>query len=399
MHESALSCRPQSIDKVIDWGNALNVQYMESRFGLQGWAHWPQREDLSIEFIRLLGAAQEGGSTVAECYATAGRIDFLDDNSWYSEWKAIADANYERGNIALNRGYVLTAKSNWLRALNYYQSAAFPFDRADENHRTAIESMRKCARDYVRHGNPPGEVVSIPWPSGYPLEGYFLPASAASRRAPAIICIGEPGQRKEEYLYKVARYARDRGIALLAVDLLGTGPDARFDEVVGRSDLEMTIGCIMDYLVERDDVEEGRIAILADGWGSSFVARGIAFDDRFAAAVCDGGIWDLTERAFLRDRLALPAAGIVGAYGLKGLSRVARNLKCPVLISAGEGGWLKAERVRELYDGLKADGHDVTLKIFTSQETAAMQGHADNPTLANEFIFDWIVSRLGMPAQ
>jgi hypothetical protein len=27
-------------------------------------------------------------------------------------------------------------------------------------------------------------------------------------------------------------------------------------------------------------------------------------------------------------------------------------------------------------------------------ETAAMQGHADNPTLANEYIFDWVASRL-----
>jgi dienelactone hydrolase len=369
---------------------------MESRFGLHGWARWPEREDLSIEFMRLLGAAQEGGSTVAECYVTASRINVLDDQSWYAEWKRLADANRERGNAALDKGHVLTARSNWLRAISYYQSAAYPFDRADESHRIAVDSMRKCARDYLRHGNPPGEVVSIPWPSGYPLEGYFLPASAASRRAPAIICIGEPGQRKEEYLYKVARYARDRGMALLAVDLLGAGEDGRFDEVVGRSDLETTIGCIMDYLVERDDVEEGQIAILADGWGSSFVARGIAFDDRFAAAVCDGGIWDLTERAFLRDRLPIPGTGMIGDLGL---SRVARNLKCPVLISTGERGWLKSERVRELCDGLKADGRDVTLKIFTSEETAAMQGHADNPTLANEFIFDWIVSRLDMPAQ
>jgi dienelactone hydrolase len=121
---------------------------------------------------------------------------------------------------------------------------------------------------------------------------------------PAIICIGEPGQRKEEYLYKIARHATDRGMVLLAVDLLGAGQDARFEEIVGRSDLEMTIGHIMDYLVERVDVDRERIAILADGCGSSFVARGIAFDDRFKAAVCDGGIWDLHERAFLMGRFA-----------------------------------------------------------------------------------------------
>jgi hypothetical protein len=31
-----------------------------------------------------------------------------------------------------------------------------------------------------------------------------------------------------------------------------------------------------------------------------------------------------------------------------------------------------------------------------SEETAATQGHVDNPTLANEYIFDWIAARLGL---
>jgi dienelactone hydrolase len=362
---------------------------------LQGWAHWPGREDLSTEFTRLLGAAQEGGATVAECFATAGRIDFSDDHSWYREWKKTADASYKRGNDALGKGHLLTARSNWLRAISYYQAAVCPLDTEDADHQAAVDSMRECAGHYLRHRTPRGEVVSIPWPGGYPLQGYFLPAAPDSVSAPAMICIGEPGQRKEEYLFKMARHASERGIALLMVDLFGTGPDSRFEDIVGRSDLEMTIGHVMDYLEARDDVDERRIAILADGWGSSFVARGIAFDDRFVAAVCDAGIWDLHERAFLRDRLVSRDAEPVGPARL---SRVARNIKCPVLISAGERGWLKAERVRELHGELQADGRDVTLKIFSCEETAAAQGHADNPTLANEFIFDWLAARLGISA-
>jgi dienelactone hydrolase len=360
---------------------------------VRSWAWWPEREDLSIEFTRLLGAAQEGGATVAECCIAASRIDSSDDDSWFREWNRIADANCERANQARDQGHLLTARSNWLRAINYYQSAAFPLDRDDANHQAAIERMRRCARDYLAHRTPRGEVVTIPWPGGYPLQAYFLPAPPAQEPAPALICMGEPGQHKEEYLYKVARHATERGMSLLAVDLLGAGPDAGFEEIVGRSDLEQTIGHIMDSLVERDDVDRARIAILADGWGSSFVARGLAFDDRFAAAVCDGGIWDLHERAFMFDRNAQLEAGAVRRLGL---ARVARNIQCPVLISAGERGWLKAERVRELYDHLKADGRDVTLRIFASAETAAAQGHADNPTLANEYIFDWLAARLGI---
>jgi dienelactone hydrolase len=392
MRRLRLCCPGVMTDKVVRWGDTLNIHHLKFEIGLRGWAYWPEREDLSIEFMRLLGAAQEGGSTVAECCLTASRIDCSDDFSWHREWKRIADVSCERGNDALGRGNVLTAKSNWLRAINYYQSAAFPFDLADDNYRAAIASMQECARSYLRHRKPAGEVVQIPWPTGYPLEGYFLPALGAAGRVPALICIGEPGQRKEGYLYKVARYASERGISLLAVDLFGTGADGQFEEVIGRPDLEKTIGHIMDYLAERDDVDAQRIAILADGWGSSFVARGIAFDDRFAAAVCDGGVWDLHERAFLLSRLKLPNANLDAR---RAFSKVGRNIKCPVLISTGEQGWLKAECVRDMVEGLRAEGCDVMLKIFTAEETAAAQAHEDNPTLANEFIFDWIGERLG----
>ena len=366
---------------------------MEFKVDLQERALWSAWEDLSVEFERLLAAAQEGGSTLSECRTTASRIDFTDDDSWYREWKAIADTSHERGDAALGNGHVVTARSNWLRATNYYRAAICVLDPTGTPHQAAVTSMRECAAKYLRYGKPAGEVVLIPWSCGYPLEGYFLPAPAASKRAPAVICIGEPGHRKEEYLSKVARHANDRGMSLLAVDLLGPGAASRFEEVVGRSDLETAIGHIADYLVERDNVDADRIAIVADGWGSSFVARGIAFDDRFAAAVCDGGIWDIHERSFLRDRIASRDGNIVPPPIV---SRVARNIKCPVLVCAGERGWLKAARVRELYDGLKRDGRDIDLKIFTSEETAAAQGHADNPTLANEFIFDWIASRLGI---
>ncbi|WP_371721951.1 alpha/beta hydrolase family protein [Bradyrhizobium sp. KBS0727] len=371
----------------------MSIDCGESEPDLLGWALWPGHEDLSIEFLRLMGSAQEGGATAAECRVTASRIDPSNDHSWYSEWMSVADVNCQRGNAARRDGLVLTARSNWLRAINYYQSAALPFDRGDRQYRLATSNMRQCARDYLDCCNPRGEVVWIPWPGGYPLEAYFLPAPEPARRAPVILCVGEPGQRKEEFLHKVGRYARERGMSLLAVDLLGAGTGREFDEIVGRSDLEATLGHIMDYLVEREDVDTSRIAILADGWGSSFVARGIAFDDRFAAAVCDGGIWDLHERAFLAGRAPFQAKC---SRSDRDLGRVARNIKCPVLIATGERGWLRAERVRELFMQLKEDGRDVTLRIFAASETAAMQGHVDNPTLANEYIFDWIASRLGI---
>jgi dienelactone hydrolase len=207
--------------------------------------------------------------------------------------------------------------------------------------------------------------------------------------------MGEPGHRKEEYLYKSARYARDRGISLLAVDLFGSGTGVQFEEIVGRPDLETAVGHVMDYLATRVDVDDRRIAILGDGAGSSFVARGAALDQRFAAAVCDGGIWDLHERDFLINRVSSRDAQMAtgGRY-----ARIAQTLKCPVLVTVGEHGWLEADRVIDLVDQLRINQRDISLKVFLGSETASSQGHSDNPTLANEFIFDWLADRLEKPA-
>ena len=185
-----------------------------------------------------------------------------------------------------------------------------------------------------------------------------------------VICIGEPGHRKEEYLFKVARHACERGISLLAVDLLGDGTGMQFEEVVRRHRLELAIERIMDYLLGRDDVDKDRIAILGDSWGSSFVARGIAFDQRFAAAVCDGGVWDAHERAFLKRRVAL--ADVDTGFNRE-TNRILRNIQCPLLITVGERGWLKPERVVELTNQLRAENRGVTLKVFKRSETAAAQ--------------------------
>ena len=64
------------------------------------------------------------------------------------------------------------------------------------------------------------------------------------------------------------------------------------------------------------------------------------------------------------------------------------------MVTIGEHGWLEADHVSGLFGQIKSDQPDATLKIFRGADTAASQGHIDNPTLANEFIFDWIAARL-----
>src|SRR4051812_15898471 len=355
------------------------------------WILCPEREDISAEFTRLLTAAQEGGATIAECLMVARKLKRDDEQSWHREWKKLAQANRHRAEAAFAEGHMATAQRNWLRAMNYYSAAAMPLDQADDRRWVAVLATQECARRFLAARSPAGEVVTIPWVEGHSLQGYFLPAPSANGRAPTVICIGEPGHRKEEFLFKLAPHARERGFSMLALDLLGDRRDDHADILLQRRDLESSIASVMDYLETRSDVDFDRVAIVADGWGSSFVARAVLQEPRLAAAVCDGGLWDLHERSFFASRFAMSDLGIV-PVGHSPL--IANNVGCPVLITLGEDGWLEADRVRQIVQKSGLAGSDVVLKVFSAAETGAAQAHADNPSLANEYIFDWLESRL-----
>jgi dienelactone hydrolase len=353
---------------------------------LKTYSHWTAREDLSGAFLRLLDTAPDPDVDVAECLATASRIDINDEQSWYREWTTMGERADRRAQAAAVRGSAETAKVYWLRAISYHQAAAFPLDETDARQQTAIERMRAYAQSFLRQCEPQGEVVTIPWRSDYSLQAYFMPAPGAQGPAPAVICFSEPGQPKEAQLSRLARLAAERGFSLLSVDLLGTGEEGSFADIVGSRQLESAVGSAMDYLCERDDVYEDRIAIIADEWGSSFVARAIAFDQRYAAAACDAGLWDINERAFMARRLGADTAAMTSAIGP---SRVARHIMCPVLIALHEQCGLDVPHAKRLVSRMKADHSDILLKVFRS--TVADVARPQSP---EAFVLDWIAARL-----
>ncbi len=345
--------------------------------------------------MRVLGAAQEGGSTVSECLLAASAIDPSCEDSWYQQWMRTADLNRKRGDTALACGHIKTALSNWLRAANYYRTAQAFLAGADARKTRALEQMLACSRLYLQRSTPAGEVIELACREGQTLQGYFLPAPGRTRR-PAVICIGAPDQYKEDHLYRMPRYAHERGLSLLLIDLPGQGFHGLPDRVFGRYEIETAISNWMDYLVERSDIDRHKIAVFGDGLGAACATRGASFDDRFKAAVCDAGIWELHERAFLAARQAgsLSTQDFVDDIDRLCRSSTARNIGCPILVALGEHDWLEAGYVTLCCDALVADGLKIDLKVFPASETAASHAQLDNPTIGNEFIFDWIADQL-----
>jgi dienelactone hydrolase len=352
-----------------------------------GWLQWPGDEAYSFQFMRMLGAAQEGASTISECFFAARLITPGDDESWYEAWKGAADINRARGDEAHARGGFNAATSNWLRASNYYRCAALFMDEKDPRREFLLRSARRCSHHYLEHICPRGEVVRIPYQGGRFLEGYFISASGARPLMPVVVCLGGVDLCKDELLCTMRRSAAGNGLSLLLIDL----PD---HETAGEN-IEASTGRWLEYLLARGDIDPSRIALYGDGLGSSLATRIASRDHRFAAAVCDGGLWERHELIFATGRIGRDQATAGERVWMAGAGHSATMLKCPSLMTIGQHDYIAVANAIDVHETCKRSGAPLDLKVFLTEETAASPGHIDNPTLAKEFVFDWLRRKLG----
>ncbi|WP_426537073.1 alpha/beta hydrolase family protein [Bradyrhizobium sp. McL0615] len=356
-----------------------------------GWLQWPDDEAYSFQFMRMLGAAQEGASTISECFFAARLITPGDDESWHEAWKSAADINRARGDEAHARGGFNAATSNWLRASNYYRCAELFMDEKDPRREFLLRSMRRCSRHYLEHISPRGEVVKIPYQGGRSLEGYFISAPGARPLMPVVVCLGGIDLCKDELLCTMRRSAAGNGLSLLLIDLPGC---EAMDENRLSPHIEASAGCWVDYLLARGDIDPSRIALYGDGLGSSLATRIASRDHRFAAAVCDGGLWDRHELIFA-GRIVRDQAAAGKRVWMAEAVHSATMLKCPSLMTIGQHDYIAVENAIDVHESCNRSGAPLDLKVFSTEETAASPGHIDNPTLAKEFVFDWLRRKLG----
>jgi FrsA-like alpha/beta hydrolase family protein len=373
-----------------------------------GWHHWPEHPWLAYQFRRALGETQEGGGAVSECFLAASRMIPGDLESWHNEWYAVAERNRIRGNEAERDGHVHTAKNCWLRAVDYYRSAEF-YLGADDPRR--LETFTKCEECFQRAGaymSPPVQRVEIPYEDGAVLYGYFLRAPYQQPRQPVLIAFGGLDSFKEELYFMVARGALARGISCLLVDGPGQGATLRREKIVTRYDYEVPVGYCIDYLATRDDVDMDRLAVSGSSLGGYYAARAACFEHRLAAAISHGAIWNIQEMWADTGDDAMSAPQVRWVFGARSMAEATQKagdfklegvlggMRCPYLIVHGGHDVLGVRQASKVYDHARESGVDVTIKFISPEETGADHCQHDNPTIGEEFMFDWLAQRFGI---
>ena len=362
-----------------------------------------------------------GGADIGEVITTAERITPGDTESWYREWRALADRIAAIADECAADGHAVSANSAYLRASNYYRTAEFflrddPWNdpRAADTSARAIEMFRAAPEIQAQWTR-----VRIPY-EGVELEGYYLNVSGDDP-GPTLLAHGGYDSTVEEMFFAVGEAARRHGWNCLIFEGPGQGTALRLHKLPFRHDWEAVVTPVVDFALNLRGVDPDRIALLGMSMGGYLAPRAAAFEHRIAACIAYDGILnfaaalpepqlDATQRVAALDNLIAHRAqaptqlrwavsnglwtmGVatgqefLDEFSKYDLTEVADQITCPTLVCDAENDQFLKGQPAMLYEALHCPK---TFAAFTAAEGAGEHCHEGALTLFHQRLFDWL---------
>ncbi|MFJ3302303.1 alpha/beta hydrolase family protein [Streptomyces sp. NPDC086549] len=392
-----------------------------------------KNEQFNYEILLALGSAWRRGADVGEVLATASAVADGDGETWFAAWTGLARRVREQADRSAAEERTVSARDAYLRAAGYYGTALVAVDAladAEARLREVFTAHRDCFDRFLQACDPPAERVSIPYETGW-LPGYLVgPPGDLGPLPTLIVNNGSDGPISSAWtLLGAPAVAREYRA------LLFDGPGQQsmlFDRgVTFRPDWEHVITPIVDFLLERGDVDPRRIVLAGVSQAGYWVPRALAFEHRIAAAVADPGVvsvadgwwhnlggdlralWESGDRAAF-DRVMTEAldgdpelAAIwrrrAKPYGIDSpfdlltevsaydVTPVVGRITTPLLITDPDGEQFWPGASQRLYDALPGPKH---LVRFTEEEGAHLHCEPLGRAVFEQRVFDWLDARL-----
>jgi S-formylglutathione hydrolase FrmB len=400
-------------------------------------AYDPQfgHDDFQFGLEIALGACQRGAADAGEVLVTAARIKDGDADAWVREWTAAADAVERAGRDAAAAGRRVSALSHLRRAATYLATA---LDQIAASHQqdgklALWRRQRACWEQIVDLSG--GERIAIPYEDAT-MPGFFFraPDAAAGEPRPLVVVNnGSDGATSHMWVQGGAA-AAERGYHWMTFD--GPGQQEMLFErgVPFRPDWEAVLTPVLDAMTARGDVDGDRIAVIGVSQAGFWVPRALAFEHRFAAAVADPGVVDVStswidplpkslrkeleegkQEQFDRnmrigERFSRSTTALLTfrgePYGLHDDSRFrlyetvmryrlgeeVAQIDTPLLITEPEGEQFWPGQSQQLFERLTGPKE---LVRFTTAEGAGRHCEPLAPALRDARVFDWLDGYLG----
>lgn len=382
-----------------------------------------QNVDMDFYFLWVLAYQSNGGANRGECFDAASRIKDGDPKSWVKVWDEVAKRVETQAAKALEKGHQVSARKSYLRAFTYYRAVVFCLGANDAQYYETWQKLRSCFQKAGTLFVPPIQRIEIPY-QGKVLSGYFMRVDDSGEKHPTLIAIGGGEIFAEDLYFLAGMSGVCRGYNVVLVDLPGQG-SAVFAGLIMRADTEVPIKAVVDYALNRPDVDANRLALYGISGGSYMAARAVAFEKRIKACIVNSPIFDL-YRLLTKDLppILLKAPAFIGDAVMKLTSRknpiarivmerlcwqagvnklfdflertraatlegVVSEIACPMLCLVGAAESEEAiAQARQLYDALCIPNK--TLRIFMAEEGADAHCQLNNLSLQHQVVFDWL---------
>ncbi len=375
---------------------------------------FPQSYRWSSGLLNIMSSAPYGGADVSEVYQIRRLLEgkrLEDDDGWFDACVTVADRVRGTAETFRDSGHGISASTAYLRACHYYQMAERYRTPKDARALDVFRTSLACFKAFAELGDVAIEPVEVPY-DGRTLPGYFVPAqNQGSKPAPCVVFFDGLDVTKEiQYVRGVPDLIR-RGISVLVMDGPGTGEAIRLRNMVLRHDYEVAGSACLDYLETRKDVDPKRIGIVAISLGGYYAPRCASMDERWAACIAWGAIWDYHAtwkrriEAHFKASMSVPGHHIMWILGVDStdealeklepykLDGVVQKMRCPFLIVHGaEDEQVPLKDAQALYDA--SGSKDKTLRVFTAEEGGAQHCQRDYLTYGVAHMWNWFEDKL-----
>jgi hypothetical protein len=390
--------------------------------------------DVDFEIRTTIGQAFSGAADIGEVLAAVQGVSGKDHDGWFRAWLGLGDRILAQADASAAAGHRVSAASASLRAASYYATAvnAVASLASDDELLPTFRKHRAAWDRWVDLVDLDIARVDIPF-EDTAMPGYLFraPGAATASRPLLIIANGSDGALTGLWSSAVSGALR-RGYDSLVFD--GPGQQSMLFErnVPFRPDWEAVLTPVLDFVLAQPGVDADRIALYGISQAGFWVPRALAFEHRFAAAIADPGVVDVStswtehlpanmrklldegqDEKFDRDielgmtfshELARTWRFRARPYGTSGyadtmravlqytVEAVAPQITTPLLITDPEHEQFwpgQSERLAALTPAVS------TLVRFTEAEGADFHVQPLARALTEQRMFDWLDERLG----
>lgn len=251
--------------------------------------------DFDYDVRGAVGATVGGGGDVGEILAAVRAVKHDDHEGWFAAWRDLGQRVAAQADVSAEGGHSVSAAAAYLRAAAYLARAvsASASLASDDQLLPTFRAEQRAWDRYVETVAIDAERLEIPY-DGTTLPGYFFRAAGDDVPRPTLVLNLGSDEAIVDSWVRSGPAAIARGYHVLV--FAGPGQQEMLFErnVPFRHDWEAVLTPVVDALVARPDVDASRLAVWGVSQAGYWVPRALASEHRFAAAIVDPGVVDVS---------------------------------------------------------------------------------------------------------